>query len=57
MSWREDLEKEFTFVIRYIASKIFGKNNSGALVISKTLKLPLDDQTVTNFIATLRMYF
>ena len=25
MSWREDLEKEFTFVIRYIASKTFGK--------------------------------
>ena len=32
-------------------------NNTEVLVISKTLKLPLDDQTVTNFIATLTMYF
>ena len=41
------------FVIRHIASDIFGKDQ--ALVISKTLKFAQYDQTDTNFIAPLRM--
>ena len=59
MSWREELEKDLTFVIRYIVSKIFGKKNTVTKtpVILKTLKLSLDGRTGTNFIASLRMYF
>ena len=35
----------------------FLENKTKALVISKTLKLPQDDRTDTNFIAPLRMHF
>ena len=40
-----------------LSSKIFGKNNIEALVISKRLKLPKDDRTDSNFIAPVRIHF
>ena len=52
-----EIRKCLAFVIRQIASKIFRKNNTKALVISKRFKFPWDDQTDTNSIATLRMHF
>ena len=52
MQWREtgEIRKFLTFVIRQIASKIFGKNNTEALVISRRLLYPYDDRTDTDFI-------
>ena len=46
------ITKCLTFVIRQ-----FRENMTRALVISKRHKLPKDDQTDTNFITPLRMYF
>ena len=42
------IRKYLTFIICQIAFEIFG-NNTQALVISKRLKLPWDDQTDTKF--------
>ena len=38
MWWRDQSEKILTFVITYIACKIFGEKNTEAFVISKRLK-------------------
>ena len=52
IQWREtgEIRKFLTFVIRQIASKIFGKNNTEALVISRRLLYPYDGRTDTDFI-------
>ena len=49
-----DIRKILTFVISWIASKIFRENKPEALVISKRLKFPQNDRTDTNFIAPLK---
>ena len=57
-NWMErGIRKCLTFVIRQIASKIFGKKNTQALKISKRLKFPSVDRTDRNFIAPLKVNF
>ena len=51
------IRKILTFVKRTIETKIFGKKNTEALMISESLKFPKHDWTDANFIVPLRMRF
>ena len=53
----KEIRKILTFVIRYIASKIFEKIKLRPVVISKRLEFPCDDRRDTNFISPLNMHF